>query len=66
MPVVRLPGHKDRIIAVYDDRAAQGWFFGANHALDDRAPAAVLRDAETPDEIARIVPLARAFVRGAF
>jgi hypothetical protein len=50
---------------IYDDRAAQGWFFGANHRLDDQAPAAVLREAETPDEIARIPPLARAFVRGA-
>jgi hypothetical protein len=49
----------------YGDAAAQGWFFGANSSLDDRAPAAVLRDAETPDELALIVPLARAFVRGA-
>jgi hypothetical protein len=49
----------------YEDEAAQGWFFGANSSLDDRAPASVLRDAETPDQIALIVPLARAFVRGA-
>lgn len=49
----------------FGDRAAQGWFFGANSALDDRAPAAVLREAGTPDEIARIAPLAKAFVRGA-
>jgi hypothetical protein len=49
----------------YGDAAAQGWFFGANSSLDDRAPAAVLRDAETPDELALIVPLARAFVRAA-
>jgi hypothetical protein len=49
----------------YGDDAAQGWFFGANSSLDDQAPAAVLRDAETPDELALIVPLARAFVRGA-
>jgi hypothetical protein len=49
----------------YGDEAAQGWFFGANSSLDDRAPAAVLRDAETPDELALIVPLARAFLRGA-
>jgi hypothetical protein len=53
------------LTVVYSDESAQAWFFGANHALDDRAPAAVLRDAETPDEIARLAPLARAFVRGA-
>jgi ABC-type Fe2+-enterobactin transport system substrate-binding protein len=52
-------------LLAYSDQAAQGWFFGANSALDDRAPAAVLRAAETPDEMALIAPLARAFVRGA-
>jgi hypothetical protein len=51
--------------ATYGDRAAQGWFFGANAALDDQAPAAMLRTAETPAEIARVVPLARAFIRSA-
>jgi hypothetical protein len=52
-------------LLVYSDQAAQGWFFGANSSLDDRAPAAVLRTAETPDEMALVAPLARAFVRGA-
>ena len=52
-------------LVVYGDREAQGWFFGANSSLDDRAPAAVLREAETPAEMALIAPLARAFVRGA-
>ena len=52
-------------VSVYGDRAAQAWFFGANAGLDDQAPAAALRDAGTPAEIARIVPLARAFIRGA-
>lgn len=52
-------------LLAYSDKAAQGWFFGANSSLDDRAPAAVLRTAETPDEMALIAPLARAFVRGA-
>lgn len=51
--------------ATYGERAAQGWFFGTNAALDDQAPAATLRTAETPEEIARIVPLARAFIRSA-
>lgn len=49
----------------YGDEAAQGWFFGANASLGYRAPAAVLRKAGTPDELALIAPLARAFVRGA-
>lgn len=52
-------------LLAYSDQAAQGWFFGANSSLDDRAPAAVLRTAETPEEMALIAPLARAFVRGA-
>jgi ABC-type Fe2+-enterobactin transport system substrate-binding protein len=52
-------------LTAYGDREAQGWFFGANSSLDDRAPAAVLREAETPAEMALIAPLARAFVRGA-
>jgi hypothetical protein len=49
----------------YSDQAAQGWFFGANATLDQRAPASVLRDAQSPDELALIVPLVRAFMRGA-
>lgn len=52
-------------LMAYGDRTAQGWFFGANASLNDRAPAAVLREAETPEEMALIAPLARAFVRGA-
>lgn len=51
--------------AIYGDRAAQAWFFGANSAFDDQAPAAVLRVAETPEDIARVVPAGRAFVRSA-
>jgi hypothetical protein len=51
-------------VRIYGDDPARGWFFGANASLDDRSPASMLRDAETPDELATIVPLARAFVRG--
>jgi hypothetical protein len=50
-------------LTAYDDHAVQGWFFGANSSLDNRAPAAVLREAQTPDEMALIAPLAHAFVR---
>ena len=63
---LRAAYHATRLLAeAYSDTAAQGWFFGAHTALDDQAPAAVLRTADTPDEIALIAPLARAFVRGA-
>lgn len=63
---LRAAFHATELLAVrYGDEAAQGWFFGANSSLDYRAPAAVLREAETPEELALIVPLARAFVRGA-
>jgi hypothetical protein len=61
---LRAAYHATALLAhVYGDRAAQAWFFGANHALDDHAPAAVLREAETPGEMAKIAPLAIAFVR---
>jgi hypothetical protein len=63
---LRAAYHVTALLAgAYGDRAAQAWLFGANSSLDDQAPAAALRSAETPDETARIVPLARAFVRGA-
>jgi hypothetical protein len=63
---LRAAFHATRLfLTTYDDHAVQGWFFGANSSLDNRAPAAVLREAQTPDEMALIAPLAHAFVRAA-
>jgi hypothetical protein len=53
------------LIAAYDDRTAQNWFFGTNRRLDDEAPAFILRHGETPDDLRLVVPAARAFAGAA-
>lgn len=47
------------LIEAYDDETAKAWFFGCNTALDDEAPAYVLRHGETPDDFRLVVPAAR-------
>jgi hypothetical protein len=49
------------LVTAYGDQAARAWFFGTNFFLG-RAPAAVLRTAETPDETHEVVAAARRFV----
>jgi hypothetical protein len=49
------------LVAAYGDKTARAWFFGTNSFLG-RAPAAVLRKAETPDETHEVVAAARRFV----
>jgi hypothetical protein len=41
---------------------AQAWFIGANRHLGLEAPASVLRDADGPDDVSRVVRAASAFV----
>lgn len=45
----------------YGHRSAKAWFVGSNTRLDDEAPAWVLRCAQTPEDLRRLVPIARAF-----
>jgi hypothetical protein len=40
---------------------AKAWLFGCNARLDDRAPAYLLRHADSPDGLLTLVPTARAF-----
>ena len=51
------------IVAAYDDATAEAWFFGANSRLDDEAPAWVLRQARSHDDMRMVVPAAKAFAR---
>lgn len=49
------------IVDAYDANTARAWLFGCNTRLGDRAPAMVLRNADSPDGLASVVPTARAF-----
>jgi hypothetical protein len=49
------------LLADYGDEAAKAWFFGSNVDLADQAPAYVLREAETWEDLRLVVPAARAF-----
>lgn len=53
-----------RMIAeAFDARTAEAWLFGSNTKLDDEAPAWVLRNARTPDDLRYVIPAAKAFAR---
>ena len=49
------------LVDAYDAQTAQAWLFGCNSRLGDKAPATVLRNAESPEALAAVVPTARAF-----
>jgi len=51
------------IVSAYDDATAEAWFFGSNSRLDDEAPAWILRNARSLDDLRMVVPAAKAFAR---
>ena len=51
------------VAGAYDTDTVQGWFFGSNGKLDDEAPARVLRNAQTVDDLRLVVPAAKSFTR---
>lgn len=51
------------VVTAYDADTAQGWFFGSNSKLDDEAPARVLRNAQSLDDLRLVVPAAKGFSR---
>ena len=53
------------LIDAYGADTAKAWLVGANTRLDDEAPASVLRHAQSPEDLRRLVPAARAFVGAA-
>jgi hypothetical protein len=49
------------LVAAYGDETARAWFFGSNVRLADQAPAYVLRNAKSWEDLRLIVPTAFAF-----
>jgi hypothetical protein len=49
------------LVAAHGDEAAKAWFVGSNAELGDLAPAYVLRNAGTWEDLRRVLPAARAF-----
>lgn len=50
------------LVSVYGNEAAKAWFFSSNARLDDQAPAYVLRNGTSWEDLRSVVPAARAFV----
>jgi hypothetical protein len=53
------------LVETYDDETAKAWLFGSNTRLNDEAPAYLLRNAASPDDLRQLVPTARAFAGSA-
>jgi hypothetical protein len=51
------------VVEAFDDSTAEAWLFGSNPKLDDEAPAWVLRNARTLDDLRHLIPAAKAFAR---
>ena len=47
----------------YGDETAKAWLFGSNAELGSQAPAYMLRQARSWEDLRSIVPAARAFAR---
>ena len=51
------------IVDAYGDETAKAWLFGSNAELGSQAPAYLLRQAHSWEDLRTIVPAVRAFVR---
>ncbi|MDX6630466.1 MAG: hypothetical protein QOH00_2712 [Gaiellales bacterium] len=51
------------LVDAYGDETAKAWLFGSNAELDSQAPAYMLRQARSWEDLRSIVPAARAFAR---
>lgn len=51
------------IETAFDVDTVEAWFFASNSKLDDDAPAWVLRNAQSLDDLRFVVPAAKAFAR---
>jgi hypothetical protein len=49
------------LVAAHGDEVAKAWFIGSNAELDDQAPAYVIRNAGTWEDLRLVLPAARAF-----
>jgi len=52
------------LVEAFGAPTAKAWWVGSNTRLDDRAPAAVVRHAQDPEQLRFVVPAARAFAGG--
>ncbi|HWH95042.1 MAG TPA: hypothetical protein VNT03_14365 [Baekduia sp.] len=52
------------LVEAFGPQTAKAWWVGSNTRLDDRAPAAVVRNATDPEALRFVVPAARAFAGG--
>ena len=48
------------LVGAYGDEAAKAWFLGSNVELGDQAPAYVIRNANTWEDLRLVLPAARA------
>jgi hypothetical protein len=48
------------LVGSYGDETAKAWFMGSNVELGDQAPAYVIRNANTWEDLRRVLPAARA------
>lgn len=49
------------LVGAHGDEAAKAWFVGSNAQLGDQAPAYVIRNAGTWEDLRLVLPAARAF-----
>ncbi|HTM31615.1 MAG TPA: hypothetical protein VL263_09930 [Vicinamibacterales bacterium] len=49
------------LVVAHGDEAAKAWFVGSNAELGDQAPAYVIRNASTWEDLRLVLPAARAF-----
>jgi hypothetical protein len=49
------------LVDAHGDEAAKAWFVGSNVELGDQAPAYVIRNASTWEDLRLVLPAARAF-----
>jgi hypothetical protein len=49
------------LVTAHGDEVAKAWFIGSNAELGDQAPAYVIRNASTWEDLRRVLPAARAF-----
>jgi hypothetical protein len=53
------------LVAAYDAGTAKAWLLGTNTRLNDEAPAYLLRNSRTVDDLRQLIPTARAFAGSA-
>ena len=53
------------ILKAYGADTVKAWLFGTNTRLRDEAPAFLIRNAQSPEDLKNLIPVARAFAGSA-